>query len=128
MSEAIYNTIFFIYFYSSDSPMDKYQRVVLEEKYGLLEDLPECYLPGNNILYSTVYSVHLHSPQIVIQTVPTARVAAKIFVSSISQTISEIFNFVFREILLEFRDTKSKFGRNFRNFSKHELNFWAICF
>ena len=79
------------------------------------------------VLY-TLYSVHLHPPQIVNQTVPTARVAAKNFVSSISQTFYEIFNFVFREILLEFRDTKSKFGRNFRNFSKNELNFWAICF
>ena len=40
-SYILYNTIFYFYFFSSDSPMDKYQRVVLEEKYGLLEDLPE---------------------------------------------------------------------------------------
>ena len=42
----------------------------------------------------------------------------------------EIFNFVFREITLEFREisrkTKSKFGRNFRNFAKLKHNFGNI--
>ena len=46
--------------------------------------------------------------------------AAKIFVFVISQNFREIFNFVFREIFLEFREisrnTKLKFGRNFSQF------------
>ena len=56
--------------------------------------------------------------------------AAKIFVFVISRNFHEIINFVFREIFLEFREisqnTKSKFGRNFRNFANHEIKIWAI--
>ena len=57
------------------------------------------------------------------------RVAAKIFVFVMSRKFREIFNFVFREIYLEFRkisrNTKSKFGGKFRIFAKHEIKMWA---
>ena len=56
------------------------------------------------------------------------RVAAKIFVSIISRNFLEIFNCVFCEIFLEYREIsrnkKLKFGRNFRNFARHEIK---IC-
>ena len=56
------------------------------------------------------------------------RVAAKIFVSIISRNFLEIFNCVFCEIFLEYREisrkTKLKFGWNFRNFARHEIK---IC-
>ena len=49
------------------------------------------------------------------------RVAASNFFFVILQNIREIFNYVFREISLEFREIsqnkKSKFGRNFHNFA-----------
>ena len=57
------------------------------------------------------------------------RLAANIFVFVISWNFRKIFNFVFREIFLEFREilrkTKSKFGRKFRNLAKHEIKMWA---
>ena len=44
----------------------------------------------------------------------------------------EIFKFVFCENFLEFseisRNTKSKFGRNFRNFAKHKINIFGYIF
>ena len=57
------------------------------------------------------------------------RLAANIFVFVISWNFRKIFNFVFGEIFLEFREilrkTKSKFGRKFRNLAKHEIKMWA---
>ena len=53
------------------------------------------------------------------------RVAAKIFVFVILRNFREIFNLVFCEIFLEFREisqnTKSKFGRNFHNFAHSSI-------
>ena len=50
------------------------------------------------------------------------RVAAKSFFFVILRNICEIFNYVFREISLQFRkipqNKKSKFWRNFHNFVK----------
>ena len=62
------------------------------------------------------------------------RVAAKIFVFVISRNFREIFNFVFREIFLEFRENswnkKLKFGQHFCYFAKKRwfFNFKILKF
>ena len=54
--------------------------------------------------------------------------AAKNFVFAISRN----FNFMFSEIFLEFREisrhAKSKVGRNFLNFAKHEIKIVSLFF